>query len=123
MQRLICLGLEGQPASEVIELTAQVWVERLEHIDPTRLRIAFEAVEVSAFRWPTIADVMEALPKYAHVYEQRHEQRYIEHETKLIELDPIEQARYDADKKRAEQAIADCAKRLGIELVQGERKS
>lgn len=62
MQRLLCLGLEGQPAAELIAGTAKVWQERLGQYGADRLSRAFDAVEESAKRWPTPADVIACLP-------------------------------------------------------------
>jgi hypothetical protein len=63
MQRLATLGLEGQPASEVIEATATVWIERLSRYSPERLSIAFDALESAATRWPAPANLIELLPQ------------------------------------------------------------
>lgn len=69
VQRLLCLGLEGQPAAEVIPGTVGAWCEALESSrawcpqrDPPRIRTAFTALLRTRTRWPTPADFLTALP-------------------------------------------------------------
>lgn len=68
MQRLACLGLEGQPAAELITATGRVWIERLSRFHPNRLRMAFDSIEATASRWPTPGNIIAALPAYEHTY-------------------------------------------------------
>lgn len=104
LQRLLCLGLEGTPAAELFAGTAQVWTERLGHINPARLRCAFDSVESNATRWPTPATIKEALPTY--------ESSWIEPLPKShrIAPDPEQLAK---SRERINALIADCAKKIG----------
>jgi hypothetical protein len=68
MQRLAALGLEGQPATEVLDATGRVWVQHLARFSPARLRMAFDAIETNATRWPTPGAIIAALPAYEHTY-------------------------------------------------------
>jgi len=65
LQRLLCLGLDGQPAAELIPGTARIWTEHLANVSADRLQTAFDAVEQSCKRWPTVAHIRECLPFYA----------------------------------------------------------
>ena len=65
MQRLLCLSMEGQPASELIQGTARVWCEALGQISPERLIHAFDSVEENETRWPTPAVIRKHLPTYS----------------------------------------------------------
>lgn len=69
LQKLTCLGLEGQPASELIEGTLAAWVEVVtagrtydEAIDAPRFRIAFTRL-MGRNRWPAPCHLLEAMPK------------------------------------------------------------
>lgn len=101
---MLCLGLEGQPASELIPGTAQIWCDRLSHINPHRLRVAFDIVEERAQRWPTPASIIEALPIYEHTYLPAPE-------GKQIPVDPEYRTRADV-RIRAE--IERCAAMLSL---------
>lgn len=50
MERLLCLSLEGAPASKIIATTAEVWIGHLSHFDERRLHAMFDAIERSAKR-------------------------------------------------------------------------
>jgi len=72
MQRLMCLGYEGQPAAELIEGTGRLWVEKLSGYSPVRLAIAFDSIEKhrKSLRrdgggWPSPGDIIAHLPTYA----------------------------------------------------------
>lgn len=110
IQRLICLGLEGQPAAELIAGTAQIWQEKLGRYDERRLIVAFDSVEGTARRWPTPADVIAALPVYAHTYT---ETAAPQPGVPQIATDPEAAQR---SKERIDGVIAVCAKNLGVIL-------
>lgn len=69
MQQLLCLGLERQPASELIKGTLAMW-ERVvtngrafdEQRDAPRFRAAFLALG-SRRTWPAPQDFIDALPR------------------------------------------------------------
>lgn len=70
IQRLLCLGLEGQPAAEVIPGTVAAWCEafdrgRLAEVDRDipRMREAFSALLARSRRWPAPVEFIEALPR------------------------------------------------------------
>lgn len=70
MQKLLCLGLERQPAAETIVGTLAAWREILTHRkvyeegrDAQRFRDAFVALGGRCKSWPAPADFLEALPK------------------------------------------------------------
>jgi hypothetical protein len=107
MQRLACLGLEGQPAAEVIQATAAVWIDRLACYGAGRLAVAFDAVEKTATRWPTPAQVIASLPTYRV-------DPYVP-PTHQVTADP-DSERAARTKERADKAIAECAERLGVKL-------
>lgn len=69
LQRLICLGLERQPAGEILPVTAQVWCEALtigrawdEHRDIPRIRQAFVVLAKTRRHWPTPPDFADLMP-------------------------------------------------------------
>lgn len=70
-QKLLCLGLDRQPAAEVIEGTVMVWLEVLtsgyawdELRDTERFRQAFTRYAGSARGvWPQPADIVALLPR------------------------------------------------------------
>jgi hypothetical protein len=71
LQRLLCLGLEGQPAAEVLPGTVAAWFEALTRgkafdrtRDTARIRDAFSLLLSRSRRWPAPADFLEVLPKY-----------------------------------------------------------
>ena len=67
--KLLCLGLEGQPAAELIEGTVQGWFESitrgraLEPADAPRIREAFSNVMARCRRWPSPVEFLEAMPR------------------------------------------------------------
>lgn len=70
MQKLLCLGLERQPAAEVLPGTAAAWVEALtvkrawdRERDTPRIRSAFVTLAKQRRSWPLPADFDEALPR------------------------------------------------------------
>lgn len=112
LQRLMCLGLDGQPAAELIAGTAKIWQEKLSRFDVRRLAVAFDSVEGTARRWPTPADVIAALPVYEHTYAQLLWQAE-ERPERLVEPDPTATERAKA---RAQKAIDECAAKLGVNI-------
>ena len=70
LQRLVALGLPGQPPAATITLTAAAWCEALastpiawdERQDAPRLRAAFAALLPQVERWPAPAHLLRALP-------------------------------------------------------------
>lgn len=70
-QKLLCLGLDRQPAAEVIAGTVMVWLEVLtsgyawdELRDVERFRVAFTRYAGSARAvWPQPADIVALLPR------------------------------------------------------------
>ncbi|MDY0212575.1 MAG: hypothetical protein RBR06_06180 [Desulfuromonadaceae bacterium] len=71
LQALVALGLDGQPAAEVLPRTADIWLKALqraniganiESIDAPRLRTAFEQMFVQAKRWPPPAEYIRHIP-------------------------------------------------------------
>jgi hypothetical protein len=114
MQRLMCLGFEGQPAADLIEGTARIWVEKLDGYDPSRLIAAFDAIEESRQSrrfdgggWPSPGDVIRALPTYKHAYQSAPQVP----EERRVAPDPQAQERI---REMAHKAIEDCAKKLGV---------
>lgn len=68
-QKLLCLGLDRQPAGEVIPGTAQAWVEAITHnrefvegLDADRFRKAFVTLAATRVNWPAPRDFVDALP-------------------------------------------------------------
>jgi hypothetical protein len=67
--KLLCLGLDGQPAAELIEGTIGVWYEAitagraLAVEDAPRIRAGFATVVTRSRRWPSPAEFLEAMPK------------------------------------------------------------
>ena len=73
LQRLVALGLPGQPPAETIALTAAAWCEALLHTpidwqpqaDAPRLRAAFAALLPLIERWPAPVQLLRHLPARA----------------------------------------------------------
>lgn len=70
LQQLVCLGLDRQPAGELIPGTAQTWLRAIttgktwdEQRDTLRFRAAFTALTQSRRTWPAPADFLDAIPK------------------------------------------------------------
>ena len=68
-QKLLCLGLDRQPAGEVLPGTAQAWVEAItfnrefdEAQDAPRFRRAFVQLAATRITWPAPRDFLDALP-------------------------------------------------------------
>jgi hypothetical protein len=99
------LGLESQPASELIEGTASVWIDRLARIDAAKLNAAFDVIEKTATRWPAPATIIAAIPPYAHVYEPA------QPTARRLEVDPEIAA---AERARVKALLDGCAAKLGI---------
>ena len=107
MQRLLCLGLDGTPASELFAGTVKVWCDSLGKFSPERLAIAFDRAEATATRWPSPAQIAELLPGYEHVY---HKPAPV---SRQIAVDPEQAAR---SKARIQKVIDECAAKLGVKL-------
>lgn len=74
IQKLLCLGLEGQPAGEVLPGTVAAWLEAItdgrlydEHTDAERFRTAFRTLARTITRWPQPRHLLEAMPKRAEL--------------------------------------------------------
>lgn len=69
LQRLLCLGLSGQPSADLITVTARIWAEiiakELRHDGDWENKVneAFNAIEKSSTKWPLPVDILEAMPK------------------------------------------------------------
>jgi hypothetical protein len=71
---LMTLGLDGQPAGEVIPGTVQTWMEAIcrnrvfnRLTDDVRMREAFRVLAENCRRWPAPRDFIEALPRPVNV--------------------------------------------------------
>ena len=73
-----------------------MWREVLGRYSPERLDIAFRCVEAKAVRWPSPAQVIEALPVYEHTYAPKH-----------VSIEPL---RIESETMTEEKALA-CAAR------------
>jgi hypothetical protein len=68
-QKLLCLGLDRTPASEVIPGTVEAWLEAVtanrlwdQDRDTSRIRQAFVTLARTRRLWPAPVDFLEALP-------------------------------------------------------------
>lgn len=66
---MVCLCLDGSPAVDLIEGTAQAWLTAITHgrvfdqqRDTPRIRAAFDRLLANATRWPIPRDLIEAMP-------------------------------------------------------------
>lgn len=107
LQRLLCLGLDGTPAAELIPGTLSIWKERFRAASHNRLLAAFENIETHATRWPTPAAIFEAMPTYTHTYEPAPAG------TRQIAVDPEREA---AARDRVNKMIEQCAAKLGFNV-------
>jgi hypothetical protein len=69
IQKLLTLGLEGQPASELMRGTVMAWAEAItfnreldREVDAQRFRAAFVILMRDSRRWPTPRQFLDALP-------------------------------------------------------------
>lgn len=69
-QKLLCLGLERTPASDLIEGTVMTWCEVLtvglvwdQERDTPRIRAAFTTLAATRTTWPLPRDFIDALPR------------------------------------------------------------
>lgn len=68
-QRLRAMHLPGQPAAEMLPVTAQMWVDVLldmrvtEELDLTRIETGFRYLFRSIREWPQPADLLKEMPK------------------------------------------------------------
>lgn len=70
LQQLSCLGLDRQPASELLPGTARTWLQAVctgkhwdQERDTPRFRRAFVVLTQNRRTWPVPADFLEAMPK------------------------------------------------------------
>jgi len=70
LSKLLCLGLDRTPASDLIAGTAMAWTQALtlgkewdEALDAPRFRKAFIALAATRKTWPAPADFLENLPR------------------------------------------------------------
>ena len=67
-QSFIIVALPGQPAAEMLPLTAQLWVDELADMgmnqeqDAARLDAGLRKLRRTMQKWPQIADLIEAMP-------------------------------------------------------------
>lgn len=71
LSALIALGLDGQPAAEIMPLTADIWLRAIQRasvgldiaeIDAPRIREGFDRLWPSLKRWPVPAQLIEQIP-------------------------------------------------------------
>ena len=69
LQKLLCLGLNHTPATDLIKGTAMTWADGLsegrlwdEDRDTARIRQAFTALSIRCRQWPAPAEFLECLP-------------------------------------------------------------
>lgn len=69
LQKLVCLGLDRQPAGELLQLTAGTWHEVITHNrvfnqaqDQPRFRDAFATLMGECTQWPTPRQFLDCLP-------------------------------------------------------------
>jgi hypothetical protein len=69
LQKLYCLGLDRTPAAEILQGTAEAWVEAIttgrvfdRQLDTPRLRKAFVNLAGNRTSWPAPAHFVEAMP-------------------------------------------------------------
>lgn len=74
MQRLTCLGLDREPASDLVEGTVVAWEEAVrlnrvwdEELDAPRFRQTFAILSATRKTWPSPADFLEVMPGRAPV--------------------------------------------------------
>jgi hypothetical protein len=72
--KLLSLGLDRTPASDVIEVTVGTWYEAIttgrrweQDRDTPRIRSAFVSLAQTADRWPQIKHFLDALPRVEQV--------------------------------------------------------
>jgi hypothetical protein len=69
-QKLLCLGLDRTPATDLIEGTVAAWMETITHgrlfeqeRDTPRIRAAFRTIAGRCRTWPAPVDFLDALPR------------------------------------------------------------
>lgn len=69
MSKLLCLRLDGSPAGDMVEGTAQAWLDAVtyrrqwvEQRDAPRVAEAFRVLVATCRKWPAPHDLIEALP-------------------------------------------------------------
>lgn len=69
LQSFVMLGLKGQPAAEILPMTAALWVEVLADMnlteDPDKERVAtsIRLLTRKLKEWPQVADLIEVMPR------------------------------------------------------------
>jgi hypothetical protein len=70
LSKLLCLGLDRTPASDMIRGTAMAWYDALtldrawdQELDAPRFRRAFVKLTQTRRVWPTPVDFLEAMPR------------------------------------------------------------
>lgn len=70
-QKLLCLGLDRTPATDLLQGTVGAWLEALttnrhweQERDTPRIRQAFVTLAQTRRTWPAPADFTEALPRF-----------------------------------------------------------
>jgi len=70
LAKLLCLRLDGCPPDDLIEGTAQAWLDAVkhgmawdEHRDRHRFEHAFRTLAKTCLRWPAPAMLLAAMPK------------------------------------------------------------
>lgn len=66
-QQMVCLGLNGQPAAEMLPLAAEMWVMTIgygmtEELDSERIRGGFAQLYRILTRWPQPVELLKVLP-------------------------------------------------------------
>lgn len=103
ISKLLCLGLDGQPAAELIEGTIGVWFEAitagraLAPEDAPRIRAGFANVVTRSRRWPSPAEFIEAMPK---------------RESATVTALPVGSVERERREAKGQQALADIARKL-----------
>lgn len=95
LQRLMVQGLERTPYADLIMLTAQTWVEAMEHgrvwdeaRDAARIRAGFLVLIAECEKWPQVRHLLAAIPPPA-------EQPRLERKWEAVPLHPKTQAMVD----------------------------
>jgi hypothetical protein len=99
-QRLRAMHLSGQPAAEMLPVTAQMWVETLidmkvnEDQDKERIETGFRYLYRTMREWPQIADLLKEMPKRVEV---RRDPRDV----------PVRRERSEDEEAQATEALAE----------------
>lgn len=106
---LATLGLEGQPAAEVIPMTVQVWLKAIcrnrvfdQAQDAPRIREAFAMLAERSQRWPSPADFLASLP------------------SNVVPFQKPSRLESESRRKAGLQALSQINKKLGIPAPKGD---